>query len=1073
MTEHALEHNLALLAGAESWELGQKLYREGAILDLKRVSRSVVVRIAGSDGGFHSLKLTVREQRVSSQCSCPKHTLFCEHAVAALLAVAHETPDLISFLKEGDPSSPTPAPAPPPSAPTNAPVPKPPSSGLAAEALRSLLASPVTDSALLLGIDGPLNTMESHWNHVSLTARIAAKGRTYAAGNIRRLLESERAAGNLRLVDFPPRDQQVMRYLVQNSLISGNTIQVNAYELSDLFHLLSGGGALHTEEGRATIHVDRLDVIVGVHENGEERELRPYIELPGHGVLPPAKSIFVAGRGGYWIGYENEFWWLPGALPLPWLLLFLRGTPISVSEEQADRLGQLAQSGRLPITMRPANTVDALNCRVGTCQPVLTLDWPANSVVATLEFSYSGRRISGDEDQLVWAGSGFIRRDEGAEKSAVDELRALGFASLPTAPNRFRLSRPSNIWRFLQHDLDTFVGTWQVFWTPGFTRRAQRSGEITLSVSSGRETDSWFETVCELGTVDGAAVSWDQLAQALDRGDEFITLDDGSIVRLPADVMRILHLLLRRAAERDGDHLRFERFNAVALADLIDPYITGYDGAWHELRNRLLHPSEVKLPTLSPLLSDCLRGYQQDGVRWLRLLEECGFHGVLADEMGLGKTIQALSAVLAHRQETDSPKPSIVVCPTSLVENWLVEANRFAPELKAMGIRGGDRREQLAQVASHDLVITSYALLRRDIVEYETHQFDYIILDEAQHIKNPRTANATACKELRGDHRLVLTGTPIENSLSEIWSIFDFLLPGYLGSQREFRQDYEGALPEEERDQALRELASHVHPFILRRTKEEVCEELPPKMEQVLFCELGPEQRHLYNTVLAAGRQMLHQAQGEGWRRHRFELLSILMRLRQICCHPDLLPADFREGMDEPIPSVKMDLAREVILEAIDSGSRILLFSQFTSVLKLLPPWLDENGIRYEYLDGATKDRQMRVDRFNADDGIPIFLLSLKAGGTGLNLTGANTVIHYDQWWNPMVEDQATDRTHRIGQTRNVTAIKHVARHTIEEKILALQESKRDLFRRLIAGAPGRLGELTEEDVEFLLSQGK
>jgi SNF2 family DNA or RNA helicase len=476
---------------------------------------------------------------------------------------------------------------------------------------------------------------------------------------------------------------------------------------------------------------------------------------------------------------------------------------------------------------------------------------------------------------------------------------------------------------------------------------------------------------------------------------------------------------------------------------------------------------------LSPLLGDCLRGYQKDGVRWLRLLEECGFHGVLADEMGLGKTVQALAAVLAHRQALGVAKPSIVVCPTSLVENWLVETQRFVPELKAMAVRGSDRAELLAEVGNHDLVVTSYALLRRDIVEYEAYDFDYIILDEAQHIKNPRTANATACKELRGDHRLVLTGTPIENSLSEIWSIFDFLLPGYLGSQKEFRQDYESAAPDEERDRSLRELASHVHPFILRRTKEEVCEELPPKMEQVLFCELGSEQRHLYNTVLAAGRQMLHQAQGEGWRRHRFELLSILMRLRQICCHPDLLPEDFREGFDSPIPSVKMDLAREVILEAIDSGSRILLFSQFTSVLKLLPPWLKENGIRYEYLDGSTKDRQMRVDRFNADDGIPIFLLSLKAGGTGLNLTGANTVIHYDQWWNPMVEDQATDRTHRIGQTRNVTAIKLVARHTIEEKILALQESKRDLFRRLIAGAPGRLGELTEEDVAFLLSQGK
>lgn len=1070
MTEQALERNLAALAGTDNWQLGQRLYREGAILDLKRVSRSVVARIAGAEGGFHTLRLTVRQRRVSSQCSCPKHSLFCEHAVAALLAVSHEAPDLISFLKEEDYAAGGPSadlgPTPPP--PT-----KPPSSGLAVEALHSLLSSPVPDAAMTLAIEGQMGTMESHWNRVTLTARLTARGRTYAVGNIRRLLESDRAAGHLRLVDFPPREQQIMRYLVANGLVSGNTIQANAHELSDLFHLLSGGGSIHTAAGPATLHAETLRVVLAVAEQGDKRELRPCLELPGRGTLPPGKGIFIAGRGGYWIGYENEFWWLPGALPLPWLLLFLRGTPVPLGIEESERLGQLIQAGRLPVELRPAGTVETLACRDGECRPLLALDWPGSSILATLDFTYAGRRVSALDEPLVWAGAGFVRRDPAAEQAAADELRRLGFALLPNSGNRYRLSRPATIWNFLQTELENLVENWQILWTPEFTRRARHSGELNLTIRGGHESDSWFETVCELGTGEGGSVSWDQLALALEKGEEYLVLEDGSVVRLPAEVMRILHLLLRRAAEREGNRLKFERFKAVALADLVDPYLAGFAGSWHELRERLLHPNVVKLPRLAPALADQLRGYQQDGVRWLRLLEECGFHGVLADEMGLGKTIQALAAISAHRHTAAAGQPSIVVCPTSLVENWLAEAQRFVPELRTLAVRGPDRRDQLAAIAEHDLVITSYALLRRDIVEYEAHSFDYIILDEAQHIKNPRTANATACKELHGDHRLVLTGTPIENNLSEIWSIFDFLLPGYLGTQREFHQDYESPAGEPEREGALRELAAHVHPFILRRTKEDVLDELPPKMEQVLFCELGTEQRHLYNTVLAAGRQMLHQAQGEGWRKHRFELLSILMRLRQICCHPDLLPADFREGFKHPIPSVKMDLAREVILEAIDSGRRILLFSQFTSVLKLLPPWLDKNGIRYEYLDGSTKDRQARVDRFNADPAIPIFLLSLKAGGTGLNLTGADTVIHYDQWWNPMVEDQATDRTHRIGQTRKVTAIKLVARHTIEEKILALQESKRDLFHRLISGAPGRLGELTEEDVEFLLAQGK
>ncbi|MDX9981741.1 MAG: SNF2-related protein, partial [Lentisphaeria bacterium] len=782
MTEQALERNLAALAGAENWQLGQRLYREGAILDLKRVSRSVVARIAGAEGGFHTLRLTVRQRRVSPQCSCPKHSLFCEHAVAALLAVSHEAPDLISFLKEedyaaGGPSAdPGPMPQPPAKTPT---------SGLAVEALRSLLSSPIPDATMTLAIEGQMGTMESHWNRVTLTARLTAKGRAYAVGNIRRLLESDRAAGHLRLVDFPPRDQQIMRYLVANGMVSGNTIQANAHELSDLFHLLSGGGSIHTSAGPATLHAATLRVVLAVAEQGDKRELRPCLELPGRGALPPGKGIFIAGRGGYWIGYENEFWWLPGALPLPWLLLFLRGTSVTLGLEESERLGQLIQAGRLPVELRPAQEVETLACRDGECRPLLAMDWPGSSILATLDFTYAGRRVSTLAEPLVWAGTGFVRRDPAAEQAAAEELRRLGFTPLPNSGNRYRLSRPATIWHFLQNELDGLVENWQILWTPEFTRRARHSGELNLTIRGGRENDSWFETVCELGTGEGGTVSWDQLALALEKGEEYLALEDGSVVRLPAEVMRILHLLLRRAAEREGNRLKFERFKAVALAELVDPYLAGFAGSWHELRERLLHPNVVKLPQLAPALAGQLRGYQQDGVRWLRLLEECGFHGVLADEMGLGKTVQALAAISAHRHTAAAAgKPSIVVCPTSLVENWLAEAQRFVPELRTLAVRGPDRRDQLAAVAEHDLVITSYALLRRDIVEYETHDFDYIILDEAQHIKNPRTANAAACKELHGAHRLVLTGTPIENNLSEIWSIFDFLLPGYLGTQR-------------------------------------------------------------------------------------------------------------------------------------------------------------------------------------------------------------------------------------------------------------------------------------------------
>jgi SNF2 family DNA or RNA helicase len=371
----------------------------------------------------------------------------------------------------------------------------------------------------------------------------------------------------------------------------------------------------------------------------------------------------------------------------------------------------------------------------------------------------------------------------------------------------------------------------------------------------------------------------------------------------------------------------------------------------------------------------------------------------------------------------------------------------------------------------YDLLITSYALLRRDIEDYEKVQFDYIILDEAQHIKNPETANARTCKSLAGRHRLILTGTPIENSLKELWSLFDFLLPGMLGTRKRFREEFEKQAANGCQTEVTRELASIVRPFILRRTKRQVCSQLPPKIEQVVFCELDEVQRRMYDDILSTIHRLLKEAKEEGWQPSRFELLGLLMRLRQICCHPALLPADMRAKAGEELPSAKLDLFKEIVFEAIDSDSRMLVFSQFTGMLKLIRPWLEEQAIRFRYLDGSTKNRLKLVQEFNADDGIPVFLISLKAGGTGLNLTGANTVIHYDQWWNPMVEDQATDRTHRIGQEKSVTSIKLVARNTVEEKILQLQAEKRQLFDDVLSGVQTKLGELAPEDFEFLLGQ--
>jgi SNF2 family DNA or RNA helicase len=416
----------------------------------------------------------------------------------------------------------------------------------------------------------------------------------------------------------------------------------------------------------------------------------------------------------------------------------------------------------------------------------------------------------------------------------------------------------------------------------------------------------------------------------------------------------------------------------------------------------------------------------------------------------------------------------MVVCPKSLIENWYNEAKRFAPELTVKIISGSDRSFEDDSTLDCDLIITSYALLRRDIKHYEKLELDNLILDEAQNIKNHASQTSLSCRVLDARFKLVLSGTPVENSLRDIWAIFDFLLPGLLGSISEFKGRFElDPLPLAEGEEPPRyspaqELAGRIRPFILRRLKKDLLTQLPPKQEQILYCELGEEQKSLYSAIARDAGTMYDELSG-GLNKKRFAVLSLLMRLRQACCHPSLIPA-VREAEKE-VDSAKFELLQELIYEIRDSSHRVLVFSQFTGMLKIIARWLTDEKIRFEYLDGSSSNRQDKVDRFNEDETITVFLLSLKAGGTGLNLTGADTVIHYDMWWNPQVEDQATDRTHRIGQTKSVNVIKLVVKDSIEEKVLALQEKKRQMFENIMNGVPQKLGDLTEDDLRFLLGE--
>ena len=476
-------------------------------------------------------------------------------------------------------------------------------------------------------------------------------------------------------------------------------------------------------------------------------------------------------------------------------------------------------------------------------------------------------------------------------------------------------------------------------------------------------------------------------------------------------------------------------------------------------------------------LENVLRPYQKTGVYWMSFLERSGMCGLLADEMGLGKTLQTLSWLSLGRLSGGERKPAIIICPTSLVENWNREAGKFVPDMKCLVVSGPERAGSFSKIKDADLVITSYALVQRDFDEaYENVEFSVAVLDEAQHIKNRTTQNARTVKRLNAERKLALTGTPVENSVSDVWSIFDFLMPGYLGDWESFRLKCEmpiaagGSAAEEAQDHLRRKL----HPFILRRLKTEVAKDLPAKIIKTHFCKMTPSQQNVYNAILASVRKEVKgMVAKEGFSKSRFKILALLMRLRQTCCHIALLK-EFREGrlgkMPESEMSGKLEAFCELVDEALDGGHRILVFSQFVSMLSILRDCLEKKKIKYCYLDGSTKDRLGECSKFNSDESIGVFLISLHAGGTGLTLTGADMVIHFDPWWNPAVEAQATDRAHRIGQKRTVYVVKMISENSIEEKVLALQNKKQAVINATVdASDENILEKMSYDDIKEII----
>jgi superfamily II DNA or RNA helicase len=656
-----------------------------------------------------------------------------------------------------------------------------------------------------------------------------------------------------------------------------------------------------------------------------------------------------------------------------------------------------------------------------------------------------------------------VRVDIAAQQDAANKLLGLGLR--PDETGQLFVANGDAAIRFWSEGLADLPDDWDLFVPEDLVDTQVRHKPIGVfaKVTSGMD---WLNVKLSYES-EGVAVDRDELRRCLAQGKRYVRLEDGSFAAFDADAVKAMldrEIELMTAAGKGGKLPLAQAGKVQEL--LLQAAGSSVAASARELFQKLGNIDEITAAKKPRALKATLRPYQESGLSWLKFIHDIGSGGVLADDMGLGKTVQTIALLLAVKQE-ERPLSALIVAPTSVVTNWERELARFSPTLSVALWHGADRKDQVEAVKLAEVVITSYALLRRDEEFLSQLDLTYAILDEAQHIKNPMSATAAAAKRLRAKRRLALTGTPIENRLSEIWSIFDFVSPGLLGPLDKFEQRF--SRPIEAGDhKTTQRLRSTIHPFILRRTKQEVAKDLPEKIETDQICDLTGDQRPMYQQVAREVRaQVLGEVERVGLAKSQIQILAGLTRLRQAACDPRLLglPRDFTDE-----DSGKLVALRELVSNAVEGGHKVLVFSQFVKMLQIIERAMKEDGVPYEYLDGSTKDRAERVDHFQNDPSVPVFLISLKAGGTGLNLTAADTVIHFDPWWNPAVEQQATDRAHRIGQSKVVTAYRLVAAGTIEEKILLLKAKKRELVASVLSEDAGGAKKLTKADLEELFA---
>ncbi|MGN6370055.1 MAG: SNF2-related protein [Phycisphaerae bacterium] len=897
-------------------------------------------------------------------------------------------------------------------------------------------------------------------------------------------------------------------------------------------------------------------VRIAPHDDGKHYTLTGHLRRDGK-TFPVAAAHLLAepalGQPGL-LFIENKVARIELSGGIQWMELFAARGPLHVPKNDATEF--LRQVAALP-TIPRFDLPEELQFEqvAGEPRPRLVLKKPSRAafnakvderIVGTVLFDYDSGPVealatnAGTYDPSIRK---MVLRDKAAEARALAVLKSVGFRKLPD-PDTGELHHELPP-RLLPSVVPTLIREGWIVEAEGKLYRA--ATDFRVSVASGID---WFDLSGSVQFGD-QVVPLPRLLTAARKGEHLIKLADGTFGVLPEEWLQKYGIIVQSGTatkdENGNEAIRFSRAQAGMLDVLLEsqPHAS-VDATFQNLRNQLREFGGITAKEPPPGFVGQLRPYQQEGLGWFEFLRTFSFGGCLADDMGLGKTIQVLALLESRRQNKNgesaatvngngknghaqtneeangtpaqeskienrnSKMPSLVVAPRSLVFNWREEAAKFAPQLKILDHTGPSRQRTTDKFADVDVILTTYGTLRSDIVFLKDYKFDYAILDEAQAIKNAQTESAKAVRLLQANYRLALSGTPVQNHLGELWSLFEYLNPGMLGASAVFDARFQPNKPkpeaeaksektveeaataepetaeaqtqdaalstqdaiEEDAEETPRALLSRaLRPFILRRTKEQVAQDLPPCTEQTIYCELDESQRAIYDELRDHYRQSLLGANGKsapGAAPNRMQVLEALLRLRQAACHPGLID---KTRIAEP--SAKLDMLFTQLDEILEEGHKALVFSQFTSLLSIVRKRLDERPggpARYAYLDGKTRDRKSPVEQFQNDPDTKLFLISLKAGGLGLNLTGADYVFLLDPWWNPAVEAQAIDRAHRIGQVRHVFAYRLIAKATVEEKVLQLQQTKRDLADAIISEDNALLSNLTSDDLQILLS---